>query len=226
MRSRFTKIPTSNTNTINKIYRYFDEEEYAEQFLAGNFRLSTLNKCRAYENKMQGDKDEGKIIYYSGYVGGTDKDTNIIEIGKRLGFPTRPNDGKSIVNMSRNKRETVIDDAFLLCTSTIFSPNQFENDFGKYCVEIIDPSFFLKKVSEAINDEVTIESGHAGKVDYKDRHYEGLEQAPNGDPAFIKPQRYHWQNEYRFIWYPTESRQLSYLDVTCTKIRGLLTRLS
>lgn len=221
---KFNRI--SKPNTTRKIYRYFKDEFYAEQFLRGKFRISTLKRCREHENPLQGDKYEANFVYDSGFVSGTDKDPIVIETAKRLGFDTSFGNGNSHFSFIGCKGITGLYDAYVFCTSTLFDPVYFEKDFGPYCVEIIDPGFFGQKVSETIHLISPLECSTAGKIKYKNRHYTGLETHPTGEPEFIKPHIYSPQNEYRFVWYPVQANKIDYLDIECNKIRGLLKRLS
>lgn len=56
------------------LYRYFDTPEHADALTQGYVWISTLQKCRQYENEHQGDRGEGLQYYHSGTVTDSDRD--------------------------------------------------------------------------------------------------------------------------------------------------------
>lgn len=219
----FTKV--SRLNGPTKVYRYFKDELHAEDFLRGKVRISTLNRCREYENLMQGDKHEASLLYYSGNVGGIGNDPDVIEVASRLGMDVNFSDN-TWVSIHGTTGISSLENAYVFCTSTKFSPEKFKHDFGDYCVQIIDPDYFLKKLTETVNIKNQIYYSCAGKITYKKRHYIGLEEVPEGDPAFIKPLEYQEQFEYRFLLHPQEVKGIDFIDIETPRIIPLLTRLA
>ncbi len=127
------------------IYRFFSEEWEADALVQGKVWLSTLNKCRAYEDAEQGDKDEAHLTYNSGYLVGDGDDRDFVRQAKQAGV--KISSGSINCGIIDCVRTTSIEDAYVLCTTLEFSPEKLSEKFGKYCVEITDPIGFFHAVS-------------------------------------------------------------------------------
>lgn len=204
------------------VYRFFPEEWQADALTKGKVWLSTLNQCRAYEDPKQGDAKEAFEIYNSGYAVGGSNNPEFVERARRSGISIGP--GCSNITISNNTSERAISDAYILCTTTNFSPEKLNNTFGNYCVEITDPRKFFIIVSNYLNMQLPIKQAVAGKVIYKDRIYRGLEERP-GPIGFVKPpDLYAEQKEFRFLWIPNSDILNPFL-LDCPNVSSLCKRI-
>jgi len=67
------------------VYRFFQKEWQATAFLSGNVWISTIKKCREYEDSERGDKEEAHEIIKSGYLQGDSNDLNFVKNSKTMG---------------------------------------------------------------------------------------------------------------------------------------------
>lgn len=211
------------------IYRFFRNAEEADALAQGNVWLSTLKKCREYENPEQGDPEEAHETYNSGYAVGGSDDPRFMEISRRSGaihFEPGCNVRLSggIINDCTSRRS--LPNAYVLCTTIDFLPENLSYTFGKYCVEITDPRQFFISVSESLERRAPISKAAAGKIIYKDRHYAGMESPP-GPIGFVKPpDPYASQKEFRFLWIPKGSSSLTPFLLGCPKVKDLCKRIA
>ncbi len=180
------------------IYRFFREKEHAEALCRGEVWLSTLEKCRTYEDPLQGDREEAIHTYKSGTVIGNGDDPKVIEVAKRSGLGLRECDGS--VFMTDNTYIQHIDDAYVICTTLEYEPEKFAKSFGTYCVKITNPEMFFKSISACLNKKSKIIEAEMGKVTYECRRTSGLEPQPSAPVGFVKPTQYSPQKEFRFLW--------------------------
>jgi hypothetical protein len=205
------------------VYRFFQEEWQADALACGDVWLSTLETCRAYEDPAQGDPEEAHETYNSGHAVGSSDDPDFVEIARRSGIHIGP--GCSNITLSNNTRKTVLPNAYVLCTTTEFSPEKLSDTFGRYCVEITSPKEFFDRVSASLGKSIPIKEAVADKVIYKDRHYTGMESPP-GPIGFVKPpDLYATQKEFRFLWVPENSTGLTPFLLKCPEASYLCKRI-
>jgi hypothetical protein len=206
------------------IYRFFKEEGQADSLARGDVWLSTLITCRGYEDPEQGDSEEAHEAYNSGHAVGGSDDPEFVERARRSGIHIGP--GCSNGTIDNNTRSSSLPDAYVLCTTTEFSPEKLSETFGKYCVEITNPREFFVTVSENLESQTAIKEAAAGKIIYKDRSYSGLESPP-GPIGFVKPpDLYASQKEFRFLWLPEKSKEITPFLLKCPKISHLCKRIA
>lgn len=205
------------------VYRFFQEEWQADALARGDVWLSTLETCRTYENPEQGDSEEGHETYNSGHAVGGSNDQELVEVARRSGIHIGP--GCSNITISNNTRKAVLPDAYVLCTTTEFSPEKLSETFGRYCVEITNPRHFFIAISEALEGIVSIREAAAGNVIYKNRLYTGMEHPP-GPIGFVKPpDLYASQKEFRFLWIPRDANALNPILLKCPDVGHLCKRI-
>lgn len=216
------KYITFLDNHEEKVYRFFSEAWQADAFAQGDIFLSTLERCRAYEDAEQGDKDEGLETYYVDHISGDSDNIQFVEQAQRLGiFVGEGNTNITFENMSST---TIIPDAYVLCTATDFSP-ALQKKFGPYCVEITNPRYFFILLSVSLNAESAIWEAASGKIKYADRKYIN-DNLPNGNIGFVKPlDPYHYQKEFRFLWVMHPEVQLQPFVLKCPKVMNLCRRI-
>ncbi|MBU2731655.1 hypothetical protein [Acidithiobacillus ferridurans] len=206
------------------VYRFFQEEWQADALACGDVWLSTLETCRAYEDPAQGDPEEAHETYNSGHAVGGSDDPDFVEIARRSGIHIGP--GCSNITLSNNTRKTVLPNAYVLCTTTEFSPEKLSDTFGRYCVEITSPKDFFVRVSASLEKSTQIKEAVAGKVIYKDRHYTGMESPP-GPIGFVKPPDFYaTQKEFRLLWVPENSTGLTPFLLKCPEASYLCKRIA
>lgn len=202
-----------------KVYRFFKEKCHAEALCKGDVWISTLKTCREYEDPLQGDPDEAKHIYRSGYMVGGSEDADLVKVAARSGIMLGP--GSSNITLKDNVSIIMISDAFVLCTTKEFNPEALSDTFGMYCVEISNPSKFMELLSFRLNEMHPLKCSLMGDVAYEDREYTGLEDPP-GVLGFVKPfDKYSSQKEFRFIWEAKDPIAIKPLLVSCSMIAGL-----
>lgn len=219
--------PEYSTKHHGSIYRFFKKECEAEALISGNVWISTLEVCRAYENAEQGDAEEAQESYNSGHAVGHGDNQDIIEIAKRcgmdfgLGCKFEPG---SKLDLSNNQIITKIQDAYVLCTATEYSPDIMNDSFGSYCVEITDIKIFFNTVVERLNEKSPLRWSAANKVLYQSRYYKGLEAVP-GPIGFVKPERYFPQKEFRFLLIPALNTDIKPFLLECPEVSKICKRI-
>jgi hypothetical protein len=181
------------------IFRFFDKEEYADQFAKGKVYLSTLEACRKYENTGRGDRGEASQQYQVGQR--IDTNTDFADplkqrIAAHLGFTMRPNQNVTLEIGSVGKE---LLNAYVLCFTSACNPNLMSEDFGKYCVEIKQPFFFLQFIGAYLNKTHPLNRSDFDKVRYREREFSGMEETP-GALGFVKPVEYAGQKEVRMLF--------------------------
>jgi hypothetical protein len=198
------------------IYRFFAEAHHAEALLLGNVWISTLSSCRNYEDPKQGDPEEAHETYYSGYAVGGSDDPRFVEVANRSGIKIGSN--CIDIQISNCRRRTSIPDAYVLCTTTDYSPEKFSGTFGSNCVKITNIKRFFIAISNEIKKSNAIREFCAGKVIYKQRSYCEME-CPPGKIGFVKPyDLYSEQKEFRFLWIPEKTDKLQPFLLKCPGI--------
>ncbi len=178
-------------------FRFLERPEYADDFVRGRVRISTLNACRGYEKAGQGDKDEGTISYtHRNMVSG---DPSFNAVAERLGLPDfGPN---AMVSISNNMSSTRIPDAFVLCCTRTFNASKLGPTFGRHCVRIRNPQLVFRLLTAAIGKHHELGDCFTGSIEYADRHHRDLEPVPGLHAALVKPKDdYAEQQEERMIW--------------------------
>lgn len=207
-----------------RIYRFFSEAWQADAFVQGDIFLSTLDRCRAYEDAEQGDREEGHETYYIDHLVGGSDDPQFVEQARRLGF--HDGGGNTNVTFENMSNTTRIRDAYVLCTTTEFSPEKLNDTFGKYCVEITNPRHFFVLLSEKIKAISPICVAYSGKVTYADRKYTGM-NSPSGVIGFVKPiSPYANQKEFRFLWHMQQKVKLEPFVLKCPEVRAMCRRIA
>jgi hypothetical protein len=180
------------------VYRFFQDPQYADDFLNGKIWISTLGTCRGYENPQQGDPSEATMIYATpGTIQGGTKDVDFATMADKLGINLLGNVANvTITNASfRDKLE----DALVICTTSEYNPDALGKDFGQFCVEITNPNAFFQLLTHELSRRYAIRQYAFGAVHYVERYHEYLDNLPAGI-AFIKPPSYSYQKEVRMLW--------------------------
>lgn len=191
-----------NDGNSIKVYRFFKEKCHAEALCNGDVWLSTIETCRRYEDPLQGDPDEAIQNYSSGIISGGSSDPHFVSAAANAGIHIGPNcSGITIQNCSSFNK---MPNAFVLCTTMEFQPENLNDIFGHYCVEISNTKEFFDFITAKLNQLLPIRWGAMGAVKYGKNSFYGY-QPPPGQIGFVKDRdKYSPQKEFRFLWVPEE----------------------
>lgn len=188
------------TDAPGKVFRFFEKPEHAEDFAKGKIWISTLERCRQYEDPKQGDKDEATFTHYVDEVVITDgRETKNQMLAARMGIkiPSSP------INLTVKNSIFYfrLPDGLVLCTTLRYAPDTLSDNFGKHCVEISRPEEFFRTLTESLlSTYPMIEDAACGPISYTDRVSPVHNALPN-QIGFIKPSDpYADQEEYRMLW--------------------------
>lgn len=209
---------------VEAVYRYFDSEEFADGFARGDILISTLERCRGYEDPLRGDRYEGHDFYSTGQsVTGNGNDAEFVKMAARAGIRIGPN--ATNVTIEINSATTILRDAYVLCTTIGFDTDSLESTFGKYCVKIENLQGFFEAVSKSLSAKVGNLRGMKGVIIYKDRYSVGKQPAA-GPLGFVKPpDKYANQREYRFLWTQEVGGALTPLVIQCPEAAQYVVRV-
>jgi hypothetical protein len=209
---------------VESVYRYFDDEKFANDFAKGIIYVSTLEKCRAYEDPLKGDSEEGYDLYSTGgSVTGNGSDPKFVKMAARANIYIDPR--ATNVTLEMNSSRTILQHAYVLCTTIGFDSDDLENTFGKYCVKIEDVEGFFVAVSRCLASNVGSLRGMRRSIVYKERYSEGMQEAP-GPIGFVKPpDKYAAQREYRFLWVKHDEGPVQPLVIDCSEAAQYIERI-
>jgi hypothetical protein len=206
------------------LYRFFPKKSEAEALVSGKVWVSTLEACRGYDDPARGDAGEGTIEYNSGTISGDGSDPRLQMIAARSGIGGIGPGAKniSISNVTHSMR---IPDAFVLCTTEKYSPDDMKDGIGSYCVKITDPNRFFKKVTRRLAEEYHLNLAKINKVSYSKRHYTGTEPMFISHIGFVKPNIdiYTSQNEVRMLWELKKHINIKPFLLDCPEIKKFCT---
>lgn len=218
-------LKSLNETSHDCLYRFFDEKWKAEALVSGEVWISTLEACRGYDNAAQGDAGEGTLEYHSGTISGSGSDPMVQLVAARSGFGDLS--GCKNVHMSGNVITHKIPDAFVLCTTEKYSPDDMKDDFGGYCVKISEPNSFFRKVTRRLTEVQNLRYARINKVSYSKRSYTGTEPMLVPHIGFVKPNKdiYTSQNEVRMLWELAKHADIEPFALNCPEIKKFCTLL-
>ena len=173
----------------HRLYKYFSNREWAEEFLDGNLYFNSLGYFRDYEDEeVRRDKNEGTSLYH-------------------------PPEGLVVNNYTKKKRVTLqgwafrstvkVEEVFVLCASRSRSEKMRDRFKAVVMVEIAKIGTLCERIERALPGGSTF---RAGKVNYYDptQPPDTLWALPD-DIARSKVNSYRWQDEFRFLFSPTDA---------------------
>lgn len=190
------------------LYRYFDEQRWADEFLSGNLRFSTL----AYFQNME--------------HGGVRADAN------EGVSPFAPAGGLAINNLTQGVEFTLTDhvfeaavrnnDVFAYCLSRSFIKELWRDFEAVVCVEILDVGEFCRRVLAALPNDVKLPDlvgqrrlGH--RVTYYDSSDSPTPRwALPGMIAISKRRFFVRQDEFRLVFSRTSALEFQQVDLRIT----------
>lgn len=204
------------------VYRFFQKEEHADALVNGHIWLSTIERCRAYEDAEQGDKWEASLNVGLSMISGGGNDHDFVSSAKSIGVRVEPEAEHMIITNSRS--EYLVNDGYVLCATTHFS-EEVRDKFGKYCVEIQNPFVFAELVSHHLSIDENITYSYHGKINYGERTFVDR-NPPSTHIGFIKPPfPYAYQKEYRFLYIPDENKNLKPRIVYCPLLENICRKI-
>ncbi|HFK5650932.1 hypothetical protein [Enterobacter ludwigii] len=216
-----SKEQTSDYVPPKNIFRFFQDKEHAEALCKGDVWLTTLQRCREYDDPLQGDAKEATHTYNGGtaVLHGDGTDHDFVTKAARLGIRVCP--GAKNIQISGGFHSFSIDNAYVLCTTQEFNPSKLSATFGNYCVEISEPKEFFELVSAKLHHTVPIKHGYMGPVTYDKRDHMVHEPLP-GPVGFVKPKDiYSEQKEFRFLWLTADRRDIQPFLLSCPEVAKL-----
>lgn len=166
----------------HSLFRYFDKESYAQDFVEGQiFGHNLQYYVNLEDGQVRGDSNDGSLVH-------------------------RPLHGLEINNLTQNTNFTIsdaefnsranIEDIYALCMSESLTTKMVESFKATCCVEIKNKRRFLQSVRSAL-----VGSGNAayiGRVTYYHPSHAPLARwAVPEQICLWKDQNYRWQGEYR-----------------------------
>jgi hypothetical protein len=197
---------------MRTLYRCLDEAQFADSFLRGEIRITTLKYCRKVEG-VRNDPGDGTVDYYSGTIRGDASDPDMQTILRRTGLDRMGVGGRNLT-ISNNRTTRGLADAYVLCLSS--DPDAISK-FGAYVIRIDHPLIFFNALTDALKKhDPNVERGVCGRVTYTDRVYSHLDPEPRGHPGFIKPVvPFAEEREIRMLWFMKEKKPIEPFVLHC-----------
>jgi hypothetical protein len=197
---------------IPQVYRYMDNKYIDDFFNTGRLRLSSFKIYQNYEDPEKGDKGEGWNIAIA-----TSKKENhtmyaVVGVGSNAySFCT------STIYSEELKQKFNCDGAFLIKDSQSFGLaisnrlNGFLEGLQGHCIYQAERS--TKKEIESLSlDDMKI-APDKPEIDMN-KMFSKINEANSIDSFFMKPIRFQYQSEYRFIWIVNGDTS-EYYEVEC-----------
>jgi hypothetical protein len=190
---------------LRSLFKYFDNARWAEAFLNGELRFSSLAAFwRIEDGGVRGDPEEGRTIY-------------------------RPRSGLTITNKTQGWTRTLpltlasavrrADEVFVFCLSQSFNPELWREFNATTCVEVLDIPAFCSRIEAAMPPGATFpgKPGHTRighKVEYvRAADTLGTRWALPDKIATAKAIRYARQREFRLVFSLTNALDFEEVDL-------------
>lgn len=181
---------------LGPVYRHVTKEQYANDLVNGiGLRVSTIQTCRDYEDKEQGDAEEGYLHHLATRI--TDQHPRGIELASQIGIKISGDSTNYLI--SNNRRSTIYPDAYVICLSHRIFDDRLKGKFGKYVVRINNVRLFMHHIVLAMKKCVPTKTLQVRSVRYVSRTRIDFEESL-GNAYFVKPPNpFAEQKEYRII---------------------------
>ncbi|WP_150811492.1 hypothetical protein [Pandoraea sputorum] len=184
-----------------KFYKYLPTEFAASLVESGGTRIGTLTDFRRAElGAGIADADEGKktvFAYLNGvYEHGAPEANALMQIG----FAPPPGARYEFVNCTSEQTHE-FPNSFVWCCSRRLSKRilrEFEG--ADACVEILRIDRFLAELTKELRKHYDVHFFGFGPVKYRSREEIWNHTDLGHNPAFIKPQEFYSQHEFRAVW--------------------------
>jgi len=175
----------------HSLYKYYDQQQWADAFFDGKLRFRSLSYFRDYEDEqVRGDKNEGKMIFSP-------------EGGLVLNNQTQGYTGTIPWKFTATVR---LEEIFVFCLSRSFTQELGVRFNAVACVEIFDVKAFCARLESALPTIATF-PGKPGRTRIG-QTVEYYEETNNCNPtwacpdmiAALKLKAFAWQDEYRLVF--------------------------
>lgn len=181
------------------LFKYFKNKQFKDDFLKGKVWTGTLSGFRKIENDNQGDKSEG-LTFYNTTQSFTEDTWKEVSINNpSIGGMVKFGDSSTGSLFTISNLTVSLPDSYTICFSTKRDDELFKDDFGEFCVKIND----AEKLYFAISIPMLEMNPDIKRMNHNNVQYTKKELTNIADKiytAFHKPERYFWQEEYRFSW--------------------------
>lgn len=193
-------------SAVPPLYKYIEAQHLDSFFSSGSLRLGTLYsyKDTVEYGSNRGDPSEGTLRVVRHNHG-------VLPIRKDLYHPVLSEvismtaEGESYVLGGTFVSERASPDAFLFCTSTIYTESMFIEwncrEHLDACYEIFDVRGFIRAITKVTSSSAFFAFGNV--VNYVDARVDYRHPVANDHPALAKLRSdYQWQHEHRLLWPP------------------------
>ena len=194
-----------------RLYRLFDDLQYAQAMMRGSLRFGSLARYRDIEEqKVRGDRKEGTSVY-------------------------SPPKGLEITNYTRKtfsvkegwlmESDAKSDEIFVFCMSKSLTDEMMRAFNAVACVEITDVPRFCRRVENALKDASLGGKPGRERIGQAVQYYDPAHQpeARWAIPDMIASSKfnyYKWQDEFRLLYSRTDA--LKFQNVSMRLIKGEL----
>ena len=171
------------------LFKYFSELGFALALIErGEIFMQPLANFRGYEdNNVRRDRDDGRLRY---------QPSDGLPVNIEGSEHDEPWEGWRLTSSVKEE------DVYVYCLSTAKSEHLAQRFESQFCVEIENPVGLIGRIRRSVSMRSRLERNqiYHGPVDYR-----GLEVIPNADwalpekIAFMKPEGWDWQLEYRVL---------------------------
>ena len=191
------------------VYRLLDRKEYIDSFFQrGELLLSCFTLFKKYPNEIQGDKKEGQAMLVA----------NTTE-GKSIGAYFNAASNAYILSTTKSTNEKMIADFKAIGAIKINNPTAFAIEISNRipfftagtegsCVYQKD-RIIKRELSEEQTKRYSVEN-----MNVIENQLNLINEVSNNDEAFVKLIKYSDQDEYRLVWF-TSQTQTTHIIINC-----------
>ena len=180
------------------IYRFMSQEKYAEDFLNGRIRISTLASCRELEANKGGDKFEGNISIVLNNFQVEQPTRETFRVLNNTGIFA--SEGIANVSIGRATRHNQLD-AHVLCFSKENS-DYIQRVFGKFGVIIHNPKELFRRIVNNLSQyDVFFINAIMDHVLYEGHKHSAYDKEPIKKLGLCKRKSlFYNEREYRMLF--------------------------
>jgi len=187
-----------------RLYRFFDQVNWAQQMMQGVTRFRSLAYYRDYEEReVRGDSQEGTSVY---------------EPQSGLVITNQTRQTESVQRDASFESEVRSGEIFIYCLSKVDTPRIREAFNAVSCVEIINVPAFLRRIEKALGG-----ASFGGRPGHERIGHPVEYYPPDAPPgarwacpdliACAKFDGYAWQHEYRLLFSFTDALKFENVEL-------------
>ena len=205
--SRYAKARGQRDYVPRTLFRYFDRDEYYEDFLAGRVWVTTIDACRNSEDADRADRFEATHTFVQPRPVWDSTSPVGRAVMKQLGVSVPPG---SRVFLEGNSSTEFHPDQYMLCLSRSLNRRLMEkfSPGAKKVVRIVRPTALIDAIGKAIHEKDSLFHYECAPVLYERPDAGGSELTPRYAPWMMKPRRYSEEQEIRVVWRPQMHRRV------------------